>query len=97
MTKYASLTDYLKTRTEASFVVSFAELDRVVVLPASAKTHNAWWANSRNSHSHASAWLDAGLNATPDFVTGRVRFQRGGDQGRGLGGTARPKGLSPDA
>jgi hypothetical protein len=94
MTKYDALTDYLNQRCEISFTVSFAELDQIVDLPASAKKHRAWWANSRNSQRHASAWLDAGYNATPDFVTGRVLFERGSDQGRGIGGSKRPRGLA---
>jgi len=94
MTKYDALTDYLNQRSEISFTVSFAELDQIVDLPASAKKHRAWWAHSRNSQRHASAWLDAGYNATPDFVTGRVQFERGGDQGRGIGRSKRPKGLA---
>lgn len=94
MIKYDALTDYLNQRSEISFTVSFTELDQIVDLPASAKQHPAWWANSRNSHWHASAWLDARYNATPDFVTGRVLFERGGDQGRGIGGSKRPRGLA---
>ena len=94
MTKYDALTDYLNQRSEISFTVSFAELDQIVDLPASAKKHRAWWANSRNSQRHASAWLDAGYNATPDFVTGRVLFERGSDQGRGIGGSKRPRGFA---
>ena len=97
MTKYSALTEYLNHRSELSFSLSFTELDHVVELPPSAKKHRAWWANSRNAQWHASAWLDAGFNATPDFVTGRVRFERGGDQGRGIGGSKRPRGLSPFA
>jgi len=92
--KYDALTDYLNQRSEISFTVSFAELDQIVDLPASAKKHRAWWANSRNSQWQASAWLDAGYNATPDFVTGRVQFERGGDQGRGIGGSKRPRGFA---
>jgi hypothetical protein len=97
MTKYSALTEYLNGRSELSFTISFTELDHIVDLPPSAKKHPAWWANSRNAHAHAATWLDAGFNATPDFVTGRVRFQRGGDQGRGIGGSKQPRGLSPFA
>jgi hypothetical protein len=97
MTKYTALTEYLNSRSEFSFTVSFAELEKVVPLPASATRHRAWWANSRTAQWHASAWPDAGYNATPDFVTGRVRFERGGDQGRGIGGSEQPRGLSPFA
>jgi hypothetical protein len=83
MTKYMALTEYLNSRSELFFTISFAELDHIVELPPSAKKHPAWWANSRNAHSQASGWLDAGFNASPDFVTGRVRFQRGAAQGKG--------------
>ena len=93
MKKYAALTEYLNGRTELSLSLSFAELDSMVDLPPSAKKHPAWWANSRNAHAHASTWLDAGFDSKPHFVTGRVRFQRGGDQGRGIGGSKLPRGL----
>ena len=94
MTKYQLLADHLRARTELSFALTFADLAKIVKLPPSATKHSAWWANSRNAHAHAATWLDAGFNATPDFVMGRVRFQRGGDQGRGIGGSKRPRGLT---
>jgi hypothetical protein len=82
MNKYTALSEYLNSRSEFSFTISITELDHIVELPPSAKKHAAWWANSRNAHAHSATWLDAGFNATPDFVMGKVRFQRGGDQGR---------------
>ena len=82
MDRYSNFTNYLVSRTEASFVVSLAELRRIVDLPPSAMKHPAWWANSRNSHAHAASWLDPGYIAKADFNAGTVRFERGRDRGR---------------
>ena len=58
--------------------MSFSQIDAVVgSLPNSARRHPPFWANSLASHAHARAWLDAGFTASPDFVSGRVRFTRG--------------------
>ncbi len=75
---YSALTKHLEQLAGAEVTMSFLELDRVVGgLPASARKHAAWWANTTTSHSHARAWLDARFSASPDFVAGRVRFNRG--------------------
>lgn len=72
----------LGRRDEISFVVRFAELGHLADLPTTASKEPAFWANSRKSRPHAAAWLDAGFNAHPDFVSGTVRFERGPDRGR---------------
>ena len=61
-------------------VVRLDELDLLVGgLPASARRHAAWWANSRESQPHARFWLDAGRRAQVDFASGCVRFSIGAE------------------
>jgi len=73
--KYATLTELLKNRVEPVVKFTFDELDKLVGgMPASARRHAAWWANSRTAHNHARAWLDAERHASPRFNEGYVRF-----------------------
>ena len=75
MGRYDALTRALRARAEPLVVLSFDELDEIVGgLPDSAKRHRAWWANKRSSQAHASAWLDAGRLATPDFNARQAVF-----------------------
>lgn len=112
MSKYDALMEHLATRSEPVVMLSFTQIDALVTggLPASARQHSAWWANSRTAHAHAAAWLDAGRTAQPDFNSGRVRFPRGVERrigprsGPGSGpevrtrstGTTRPPTLGPE-
>jgi hypothetical protein len=77
--KYDALRVFLEERVEPAVHLSFAQIERILgfPLPASARRHNAWWANEKSgSHSHTYAWIGAGrrtanvnLNAeTVDFV-----------------------------
>lgn len=76
--KYEVLTEHLRGRSEPTVILSFAELARIVdTLPASARQHAAWWANTRTGQPQARAWLDAGRRAKPDFNGGLVRFEIG--------------------
>ncbi len=76
--KYEALTTYLVERSEPVVEITFTELDRMIGgLPASAREHAAWWANSRTAQPHARYWLDAKRRATPDFNGERVRFGLG--------------------
>ena len=78
MPNYEALTEHLNGIEDAEVTLSFAQLDRIVGgLPASARKHAAWWANSVSSQSHARAWINARRNAHVDFVAGQVRFVRG--------------------
>ena len=61
--KYTPLYRYLITRTGFQWRASFGEVETVLGfdLPASARRHQAWWANEDGgSHSHARAWREAG-------------------------------------
>lgn len=89
MWSHDALTAHLRSIESAEATMSFAQIDAVVgSLPESARRHNAWWANSLTAHAHAKAWLDAGFTASPDFVTGTVRFT--GGVPRTSGGATRP-------
>lgn len=61
MSRYEPLRQFLKASEAAQTPLSFREVEKVLgrSLPASARKHPAWWANTR-SHSHAASWLDAG-------------------------------------
>jgi len=78
--RYEALTAALKGRTEPVVTFTFGELDRLVGgLPPSARTHPAWWSNSRTSRPHSRFWLDAGRRARPDFNAERVTFELGAE------------------
>jgi hypothetical protein len=81
VTKYAPIGDYLVASREGAVRLSFPEIERILgfPLPASARKHNAWWANeSSGTHSHASAWLDRGYKTRElDLNAQSVGFVRG--------------------
>ncbi len=82
MGKYEPLSDFLKANKDDAWDASFSEIEDKLgfALPASARRHRAWWANSRNgSHSQAKGWLDADWVVIPgeiDLEVGRVRLER---------------------
>ena len=60
--KYDPLYDHLANNPETVIALSFSEIERILgfALPASARRHQAWWANEREgTHSHARSWLEA--------------------------------------
>lgn len=88
MGKYDPLHEYLESQSSPQLKMSFAEIERILgaVLPASARRHQAWWANEQaGTHHHARSWLDAGyetrhldLNgATVEFVRSGAASRRG--------------------
>lgn len=79
MTRYAALQARLEEDLDREVVLSFDEIDDLVgSLPASARNHRAWWANSRSGHSHAAAWLETGRQVTDVNLTrGLVCFSPG--------------------
>lgn len=75
---YEPLREYLAGLDDRHVELSFEDVESVLdrELPASARRHPAWWANSRHGHSHASAWLDAGWEVhAADLETERVTFR----------------------
>jgi hypothetical protein len=79
MSKYANLHQWLLEARGDRTPLTFFELETLLEfpLPASARTHRPWWANTASGHSHASAWLDAGWRtADVDLVRERLVFER---------------------
>jgi hypothetical protein len=79
MGKYDPLREHLSLHGGQSITMSFGEIEKVLgnTLPKSAWDHQAWWANSRFTHVHAEAWLDAGYRVdSVDQVKGVVRLAK---------------------
>ena len=75
--KYGRLSEHLRALQETVWRASFAEIEEVLGLdlPASARSHAAWWSNG--GHSHARAWLDAGFKTSElDLSRQTVVFRR---------------------
>lgn len=79
MSKYDALTKHLATRSDARVPMSFSDLEAVLgfPLPASARTHRPWWANSGHGHVQARGWLDAGYQSEQvDLESEKLVFVR---------------------
>ena len=77
--KYRPLHDHLVSLDAARWDATFTEVEDVLGfdLPASARTHPAWWSNDPASHSHARAWAEAGWGTENVRLTAeRVSFVR---------------------
>ena len=76
--KYDPLCHHLVNSPETVVSLSFAEIERILgfALPASARRHQAWWANEREgTHSHARSWLEASYGTQGvDLNAQTVRF-----------------------
>jgi hypothetical protein len=61
MRKYSALSEYLLKQNSISLSCSFQQIEQVIgsLLPSSACTHRAWWANTL-SHPQAKSWLNVG-------------------------------------
>lgn len=61
MSKYDGIADFLNSSGQNEVNFSFEDIERALgePLPASARSHRAWWAND-TTHTQARAWLDAG-------------------------------------
>ena len=83
-TKYEPLELHLRKVPAATreVTLSFAEIERILgaPLPASAKSHRAWWGNQKDSKTRpqAHAWLSAGVVVEVPNQGGNasVRFKR---------------------
>ena len=82
MSRYDALRDFLDRQSAECVTLSFAELDAVVRLPASAKRYDFWWSNDdvkTTMHAQCRAWQDAGYTAEPNVRGKRVTFRRKAD------------------
>jgi hypothetical protein len=82
MGRYDPLREFLSATTEPSLRLTFAQIETILgdSLPASAREHQAWWANElAGTHSHARSWLDAGYRTQHlDLNAQTVEFARAG-------------------
>jgi hypothetical protein len=79
MSKYQSLNQFFKAQTSGFLRMTFDEVEKEAgfKLPASARLHQAWWANDRDRHVQAKAWLDAGYESEQvDMKAGTLVFRR---------------------
>ncbi len=77
MSKYTALSHALQGRKEASWRVSFSEIERCLDfrLPASARKYPAWWSNDPQSHSQTRAWVSIGWKTAQIDIPGeKVTF-----------------------
>ena len=60
--KYDNLSVFLNTEDKDAITLSFAQIESILgfLLPKSAYTYNAWWANG--GHSQAAAWMNVGYH-----------------------------------
>lgn len=79
MSKYESLAKYLARTGAPELVMTFAQLEEILgaPLPASARTHRPWWANSLRGHVQSRGWLDAGYQSDQVDLEGqKLRFKK---------------------
>jgi predicted HNH restriction endonuclease len=81
MSKYTPLSEHLQRLSADATNLSFSEVEKIIgcALPHSARTHQAWWANSRTNDTHvwAHEWLDAGWEKHElDLSRENVSFRR---------------------
>lgn len=80
MSMYEPFKKYLAMLNQTKIKITFLEIEKILgfVLPRSAYTYNAWWANG--GHSQAKAWLSAGYKvADLDIYNKSVVFIRTGN------------------
>ena len=65
MGKYTKLGRFFQTQASDFIRMTFDEVEQEAGfgLPASARLHQAWWANDHARHVQAKAWLDAGFES----------------------------------
>lgn len=79
--RYAALADWLQSRPGKvdQVVLTFNQIEEIVgsELPASARSHRAWWANDSVGHTQSQLWLEAGWRTTYiNLSEGRITFSR---------------------
>jgi hypothetical protein len=79
--RYAPLAIWLQSRlsSEDRVQLAFVEVEEIIggPLPASARTHRAWWANDPVGHVQSQQWLDVGWRVAPINMTEeKVTFAR---------------------
>jgi hypothetical protein len=84
VSKYDPLIEHLVGLRGNAVTITFAEVEEILGerLPASARTYQAWWANTEAdpTHTWARRWTEAGWRAQVDLPAERVTFTRSGDK-----------------
>ncbi|MGI9250675.1 MAG: DUF7662 domain-containing protein [Pseudohongiellaceae bacterium] len=79
MSKYDPLQQHLAGCKQSRITLSFVEIEKIInaKLPPSARSHQAWWANNPNGHSHCRAWVKVGwYTSNLRISTGQIDFIR---------------------
>ena len=83
MSKYAALRDHLMALRTNRWDASFQAIEEVLgfSLPASARKHQAWWANqTTGGRTQCSGWMDAGWQTSNlNLASERITFERYGE------------------
>lgn len=77
--KYQPLQDFLSRSARSPVTLTFAEIEAILAnpLPASARTHRAWWSNRSKGALQAAAWIQAGYTVkTLDLAGEQVTFHK---------------------
>jgi DNA-binding transcriptional regulator YiaG len=77
--KYQPLLDYLLQSDRAEVMLTFAEIEAMMVekLPESARTRRGWWSNRSRGALQATSWMNAGyLVAELDLDAEKVIFRK---------------------
>lgn len=85
MGKYEPLTNFLARSNTSQLPMSFEEIERLLgfPLPASSRSHRAWWSNNPSNNVMTKAWLAAGFEtADVDVLRGHLVFRRRKDASR---------------
>lgn len=74
MSKYAPLTNFLRSRPQSELRCSFADIERALgfPLPPVARAHRAWWSNNASNNVMTRAWLNAGFRAEQVDMSGET-------------------------
>jgi hypothetical protein len=64
MSIYDPLTDWLRAQNGNRIPATFGQIEAILHfdLPDTARRRSQWWENNSDHHSHARAWLTAGLH-----------------------------------
>ncbi|MBV9994632.1 MAG: hypothetical protein JO127_05405 [Caulobacteraceae bacterium] len=87
---YDPLTRHLEHCRFSRAPFEFSQIEDILrrKLPASARLHPAWWANT-STHSHAEAWMKAGWKTSEvDLARERVVFKKVQDSATDLAGAS---------
>jgi|SRR5215207_4415373 hypothetical protein len=74
MSKYAPLTERLRTVSSSEWRTSFTELERIIgaELPPVARKYRAWWSNNPDNSTITRAWLAAGFKTASVDMAGET-------------------------